>query len=372
MDTNDKKYIVYMHISPNHKRYIGITSLSPQKRWKSDGAGYKEQLLFWRAICKYGWDNFQHKILLQDKTLEDACQIEACLIEHYKTYDSKYGYNLTLGGEGRVLTEQQKRALSEQRQGKNACSYGYYPSNDTKKKMSDAAKNKTFTTITRAKMSKAKKKLVYQYDLNGNLLNTFNSATDGANATGTNRGNLCACCRNVVKQANGFFWSYKLINDPDLIKSYLAGDISFSIIKTRNEKKIIQMDLENNELNTFDSIRAASSATGIPSQEISQACKNPKKVTREFKWKFLNDDKNIDFEIIEEKSNPCLYGQKKPLVFYNGSRNTWIAYFMQDGKKKTIKTCKTKEDAINAYCEYFLKKQKENGYGSEADLLNLG
>ena len=260
----------------------------------------------------------------------------------------------------RVLTEEQKRELSAQRQGTNACAYGHYPSDETKKKMSDAAKNKTFTTATREKMSDAKKKIIYQYDLDGNLINTFNSATDGANATGTNRGNLCACCRNVVKQANGFFWSYSHIDNPHLIKRYLDGEVSFSVIKTRNEKKIVQMDLQNNELRVFDSIRDASSSTGIPAQEISQACKNSNKVTREFKWKFLDDDANVNFEIINEKSNPCSYGQQKPLVYYRGSRNTWTAYIMQDGKRKTIKTCKTKEDAINAYFEHIAEKQKGN------------
>jgi hypothetical protein len=120
------------------------------------------------------------------------------------------------------------------------------------------------------------------------------------------------------------------------------------------------MDLQNNELRVFDSIRDASSLTGIPAQEISQACKNSNKVTREFKWKFLDDDYNVNFDVVNEKSNPCSYGQQKPLVYYRGSRNTWTAYIMQDGKRKTIKTCKTKEDAVNAYFEYVAEKQKEN------------
>lgn len=38
----------------------------------------------------------------------------------------------------------------------------------------------------------------------------------------------------------------------------------------------------------------------------------------------------------------------------------YIAYTMIDGKKKTIKTCKTKEEAIDAYFGYFDRKQKEN------------
>ena len=364
MDVNDKKYIVYMHISPNQKRYIGITSQNPHKRWKNDGSGYKEQPLFWRAICKYGWDNFEHKILLQNETFKYACEVEKYLIEYYKTYDSRYGYNLTLGGEGRVLTKEQKKALSEQRQGVNACGYGYFPSDETKKKMSDAAKNRTFTKSTIEKMADAKKKIVYQYSLNGEYINTFQSATDGAKTTNTNIGNLCACCRNTVKQANGYFWSYTFIDNPNLIKSYLDGEIDFSIIQTRNEKQVIQVDLEGCELQVFKSINDASQATNIPAQEISQACKNPNKVTRGFKWKFNENTPKNDFEILNQKSNPCLYGKKKPLVYHRSSRNRWVAYRVQDGKKKTIKTCKTKEEAIEAYFKYFNNTEGENNNGN--------
>lgn len=353
-----------MHTSPSMKRYIGITSQDPRKRWKSDGSGYKDQPLFWRAIQKYGWDNFKHEILLTNETLEYACSVEKYLIKHYKTYDSAYGYNLTLGGEGRLLTEEQKKELSTKRQGINACGYGYFPSEETKRKMSEAAKNKVFTKDTKEKMANAKKKIVYQYNLDGEFINTFESATEGSVATGTNRGNLCACCRNVIKQANGFFWSYSFIEDSSLIRRYLDGEIDFSVIKTRNEKQVVQMDLDNKELCIFNSICDASLITGIPAQEISQACKNPNKVTREFKWKVCENNQNNTFMIINQKSNPCSYGKPKPLVYYTSARNRWIAYIMLDGKRKTIKTCKTKEEAVDAYFKYLSINREDNSYES--------
>ena len=50
-----KKYFVYMHTSPNNKRYIGITSYTnPKRRWKG-GYGYHKNDYFYRAIQKYGW-----------------------------------------------------------------------------------------------------------------------------------------------------------------------------------------------------------------------------------------------------------------------------------------------------------------------------
>ena len=59
-------YSVYCHINKiNNKRYIGITKDKPVDRWGKDGNGYKTQV-FGRAIEKYGWDNFEHKILFEN------------------------------------------------------------------------------------------------------------------------------------------------------------------------------------------------------------------------------------------------------------------------------------------------------------------
>lgn len=43
---DNKKYVIYMHISPSRKRYIGITSQIPEKRWHKDGSGYKDNHIF--------------------------------------------------------------------------------------------------------------------------------------------------------------------------------------------------------------------------------------------------------------------------------------------------------------------------------------
>lgn len=45
-------YSVYMHTTPNNKKYIGITKQKPVKRWQN-GGGYKNQPLMWKAIKKY-------------------------------------------------------------------------------------------------------------------------------------------------------------------------------------------------------------------------------------------------------------------------------------------------------------------------------
>ena len=94
----NKKWCVYMHISPSNKKYIGITSLKPEYRWKK-GEGYRTQTVFYRAIQKYGWNNIQHEILEEGLTRDEACMREIYYIDKYKTTDRNFGYNISIGGD---------------------------------------------------------------------------------------------------------------------------------------------------------------------------------------------------------------------------------------------------------------------------------
>ena len=113
-------YCVYMHEAPNRKRYIGITSLKPEKRW-ANGEGYRNQTVFYRAIKKYGWGNFKHIILEEGLSFKQACERERYYIKKYKTnlnrwQNPSYGYNRDDGGcansnIGIPLTEECKEKL---------------------------------------------------------------------------------------------------------------------------------------------------------------------------------------------------------------------------------------------------------------------
>ena len=111
----DKKtYIIYMHINNiNNKKYIGQTSQqNPNVRW-ANGKGYKGNEHFYRAINKYGWDNFEHKILFTNLSLEEANKKEIELIKKYNTLDEKFGYNNKEGGSNGGHTEETKQKISK-------------------------------------------------------------------------------------------------------------------------------------------------------------------------------------------------------------------------------------------------------------------
>lgn len=132
-ETNDKKWCVYMHTNKiNHKVYVGQTCKKPTHRW-NNGRGYQHNSHFWSAINQYGWDNFEHIIFAENLSQEEASHIEKLLISLYNTTNPNYGYNLTVGGES--LT------------GEYNSFYGKKHTDETKRKISEKAKNRDKTVF---------------------------------------------------------------------------------------------------------------------------------------------------------------------------------------------------------------------------------
>jgi group I intron endonuclease len=244
----DLKYTIYVHISPHNKYYVGITSQDINRRWQN-GYGYRNQKLFYRAIEKYGWNNFQHEIIATNITEEEAKNFEIILIRELKSSDKKYGYNLSLGGESsngykhtdevkeicrlaskkRVVTEETKRKLSlanknqkiseehleKLQEGKrkyieeNGCGYwkGKNRSQESIQKGSEARRGKCYrqeyhwSESTREKLSKK----VYKIDIETNRII---EKWDSIKSTGYGSTHIIDVCKNRRVTAYGYKWAY--------------------------------------------------------------------------------------------------------------------------------------------------------------------
>lgn len=158
----NKDYKLYVHITPNGKRYYGITKQTTNQRWRN-GKGYKNNEYFTRAIDKYGWDNIQHIVLHEELDEDEAKELEQYMIQWYCTNNKRYGYNITSGGEGcsKPVSEETKQKISEALKGRPSPNKGRIVSEETRKKLSEAGKGRIVLEETRKKLSEINKGRIF-------------------------------------------------------------------------------------------------------------------------------------------------------------------------------------------------------------------
>lgn len=135
-----------MHVFPNDKIYVGITSKEPEKRWLKDGYGYRNQQVVYSAIKKYGWNNIQHIVIARNISYESAKNIEIDLISLYDTTNRKNGYNISPGGD--LISEESRKKISSSRTGQ-------HPSEEARRKMSESRRGKKKSEEHRRKIGEA-------------------------------------------------------------------------------------------------------------------------------------------------------------------------------------------------------------------------
>lgn len=101
----DKTWCVYQHVFPNGKKYIGCTSLNPEKRW-ANGYGYSGQQEVFQAIIKYGWYHIRHEVIQEGLQKEEAIKLERELIENERP---EVLYNSELYSNGRFIPNKKSK-----------------------------------------------------------------------------------------------------------------------------------------------------------------------------------------------------------------------------------------------------------------------
>lgn len=211
MDTN--KYCVYSHTNKiNDKIYIGLTSMKPEERWKN-GMGYHIGTHFRYAIDKYGWNNFEHKILKDHLTKEEASYWEKYYINLYNSTNRQYGYNISSGGEhgGHVQTIETRRKISENHGGFD----GRKHTTESKLKMSKSSSGENHPNFGKHHSEQLKRKLSKSALKNRGRLflcvelnKIFDNLNDAYLETTCPKGAIVLCCQEKQKQSKGYHWKY--------------------------------------------------------------------------------------------------------------------------------------------------------------------
>ena len=280
----DKKFIIYMHKNKiNGKIYIGQTCRSLRLRSGANGKNYATQPIFYRAIQKYGWDNFEHTVLYRDLTSEDANKKEIELIEKYNTRDRKCGYNQCVGGnnlcgdsnpfDGHSHTDTTKRIIAEKARERNI-----------------GENNPNYNNHKLKYGNNPNAKEVRQYDKDGNLISVYSCVSEAANELGVKSpGNISKNCRGTRGLAYGYIWVYTdelYLLDEKIRNSICVCDKVGG--KNPMSKSVLQYSLDKELVNEWDSIADAARYLNkkYASEEIIDCAKGRRSDAYGYIWKY--------------------------------------------------------------------------------------
>lgn len=171
----------------NGKMYFGATRQPLKIRWQQHKCNAnKRDYILYRAIKKYGFENFIIEIVFATSNEKEMFEKEIELINLYKTNDKLFGYNHSTGGQysrkGCRLTNEQKQKISEYQKIRIRKPH----SEETKRAIGIANTNKIRSEELKKRWSESRKgvespnkKMVI---LNNELI--FNSLTEASIKTG--------------------------------------------------------------------------------------------------------------------------------------------------------------------------------------------
>lgn len=329
-------YKIYMHENKvNGKVYIGQTMQSLKQRW-NNGYGYIKCPYFYKAIQKYGWDNFEHILLEDNLTKEDADKKEIFYINKYQSYLSNYGYNISLGGAGLLKEDtpvyqytldgdyiRSWNSISEISNTLSVSDSHIYSCCNEKMDYAYGSqwkyyyKEKINKVLSKGeKISSKKKKPIYQYSLDGEYIKKYNSATD-AEKDGFGTSNIRACCNNRMMSSYGYQW-----------KDYYKPKISpitdrYTRQSENSVKKVYQYTIDGTYIKEYKSLTEASALSKLDFRNISACCNGKTKTCGGFRWSYVFKE-NLASLKTERKPKKGIWGKKVQQIL-NG---TVIAEFI--------------------------------------------
>lgn len=212
MRVEGKSYVVYRHVFPNGKSYIGITCAKPyHRRWRG-GTGYYQQPKMYNAILKYGWENVQHELLYENLSQDDANRIEREMIEKYNSVEN--GYNISTGGGGTYgipCSEETKLKIGIANRGKPCVNRD----NLRNYRITHGAWNKgghltpeQYRKIVAERRARCNKAISAYDPVTLEKVLSFDSCVNAAKAIGAIDVEISRCARGKRKTSHGYIWRY--------------------------------------------------------------------------------------------------------------------------------------------------------------------
>lgn len=278
---------IYMYTNKvNGKVYIGRTCMTLEKRAKQNGKGYEKCTYFWRAIQKYGWENFESSILESDLTGEEAKNREEFYICFYDSTNHGKGYNLK-EKDSNVYSEETRKKLSRSMT-------GMHHSKETReklrqanlgKKLPEEVKKKIGISNRGRKMSEYNKKKLREANL-------------GRKFSKEHKKKLSEAKIGKYKGENSPHWGKPLSEEhkkklsearkgvpmPEETKKKISRTMQGWVPWNKHSIRCI----ETGEI--YESALGAKRILGISNSQISKCCRGKIETAGGYHWEYVNKD----------------------------------------------------------------------------------
>ena len=270
---------IYMYVNTiNNKKYIG-KAIDFKNRLNEHIR--RNELVIDKALNKYGINNFKFYIIEYNLTVEELNSKETYYIEYYKTnIKYKEGYNVAQGGDGgntqegwsEARKEEFKNKMSEVTKGSKNGMYGKHPTEEQRRRMSEAHKGKQMGS------EHPQATAVLQYDLQGNFIKEWSCIKEASDFYNVHHTAIINNCKGRNKTCVNSIWRYKNNNSID---EKIDVNISHACCK-----KVGQYDKNGILIATYNSIKEAESIVGV--RHVGCCCSGKRKTAGGFTWKYLD------------------------------------------------------------------------------------
>jgi len=271
---------IYILTSPSGKSYVGQTTRPIEERF-SEHQKPSRCVAIYRAIKKHGWDNFD-KSWYECVDDWDLDYHETWLIRELGTL-SPGGYNLTTGGSGGIPSEETKKKISEANTGKKH-------TEETKKKIRESKIGNILSEETKKKISESHTgEKNHSYGKTGDKCHWY-----GKNHTEETKKKMSEA---LSGEKHPMYGREHTEEAKKKISEAHAGKILSQEHKKKiseaqlgekhhNSKTMYQYDLDENYIRSFGSCREAGRYLNTNSSHISECARGKIKSAGGFKWSY--------------------------------------------------------------------------------------
>lgn len=164
------------------------------------------------------------------------------------------------------------------------------------------------------------KRPVVQYDMDGNKIAEYASATSAGIATKIRRSDISATCRRIQLSSGGYIWKYK--EDENNV---ISGPLELQY----KRKAVVKFDMKCNKICEYHSTKEAAKEFGCHPDNIAAACRGVVESSNGFIWRYKKNEHTV-------KPKTKIHHNRKIIEQYDSDGNFIQKYDSINAAAKTL------------------------------------